>query len=162
LPVRLAAAYADAVSDPQIVGLRHEIALVDVRLSELLARMDTGESSDRWITARAAFQAFQVAYQARDAHGMVDPLTGLEAVLQAGADEAGTWDEIYQAMHLRKRLVDSESNRLKDMGQMISTERMMTFVAAVVATIRDVVKDPVQLATIAAGVQKLVGNGKLG
>jgi hypothetical protein len=157
LPLRLAAAYADAVGDPQIIGLRHEMALVDVRLGERLARLDTGESSGRWITARAAFLAFQVASQGRDAHGMVDPLMRLDALRPAGADEAGTWGEIYQAVPLRKRLVDSESHRLKNMGQMLSTERVMSFVAAAVAPIREVVKDPAQLATIAAEVRSWLG-----
>lgn len=160
LPERLAAKYAEALTDTHLVGLREEIALTDARLGELLEQLDTGESGARWRAARASFAAVQNALATGDRPAQLAALKALGAVLKAGVAESGTWTEIHKTLYLRKQLVDSESNRLKDMHQMMSAERAMTFVAALVASVRQVVTDPAQLAAIAAGIQKLVGDGK--
>jgi hypothetical protein len=65
LPIGLAADYASAAHDPELLALRHELAVVDVRIKDLLSRVDTGESGGLWHHARAAWQTFKHA-QAED------------------------------------------------------------------------------------------------
>src|SRR5918992_3542816 len=50
LPVRMAAKYQEAEHDPELLSLRDQIALVDARLADLLARVDTGESGSLWLS----------------------------------------------------------------------------------------------------------------
>src|SRR5262245_19691930 len=48
LPVQLAARFDEAKADPELLGLRDEIALVDARIADVLERMERGESSKTW------------------------------------------------------------------------------------------------------------------
>src|SRR5688572_15172438 len=44
LPDRLVGRYLQAVSDPELIALHHDIALVDAFISDVLPRLDAGES----------------------------------------------------------------------------------------------------------------------
>src|SRR4051812_49433793 len=66
LPERLAGRYADAISDQKLLELRDEVALMGVRLGELLERVDTGESAQRWKALQAAYTEFQDATRSGD------------------------------------------------------------------------------------------------
>src|SRR5436305_15207335 len=52
LPDRLIGRYEAAQRDPELVAMRDEIALVDVRIGELLSRLDSGESGATWALLR--------------------------------------------------------------------------------------------------------------
>jgi hypothetical protein len=47
LPQRMREAYALAIDDPQLLEQREQIGIIDARLIDLLARVDTGESGRR-------------------------------------------------------------------------------------------------------------------
>ena len=48
LPVRLLERYQASLSDPDLLSMRDDIALVDARMQELLSRVETGESDNLW------------------------------------------------------------------------------------------------------------------
>src|SRR4051794_20502728 len=48
IPTRMAARYQEAQADPELLMLRDEIALLDSRLSDVLSRVDSGESGAVW------------------------------------------------------------------------------------------------------------------
>jgi hypothetical protein len=56
LPVGLTAAYERSREDPELVGLRDELALVDVRINELLERLDADDPSAVWREVYAAIE----------------------------------------------------------------------------------------------------------
>src|SRR5262249_52499599 len=56
LPIRLAADYERAAHDPELLSLRHELAVVEARIIDLLGRVDTGEAGGLWHRARVAWQ----------------------------------------------------------------------------------------------------------
>jgi hypothetical protein len=61
LPTRLAARYAEALSDPQLLELRDEIALVGTRQTELLEQLDSGLSLARLRIAQSAYSDLMAA-----------------------------------------------------------------------------------------------------
>ena len=46
LPTRLAGRYEEARADPELLALRDDIALLDTRVAQTVAALDTGESAD--------------------------------------------------------------------------------------------------------------------
>ena len=58
LPARLAGRYREAQSDPELLALRDEVALVDARLGDVLGRVDSGESGALWKQLSNSWQAF--------------------------------------------------------------------------------------------------------
>src|SRR4051812_28697546 len=48
LPARLLARYQEMTQDAELLALRDEIALIDARISDVLQRVERGESSRIW------------------------------------------------------------------------------------------------------------------
>src|SRR3954451_14863589 len=77
LPTRLLATYSAAQADTELLSLRDDVALLDARLADVLARVDTGESSALWLDLGATLKAFQQASAAGDTAKMREHLTTL-------------------------------------------------------------------------------------
>lgn len=154
LPARLSARYQEAQNDPQLLALRDEVALIDSRLAELLGRVDTGESAQRWKEAQEAFDELRKARTKGDAKEFAAAMDELERALLSGNDY-GLWAEIANAVNLRKQLVESERKRLVEMQQMITSERAMVLLTTVVDIIRSHVTDRNTLTAISAEFRKL-------
>lgn len=154
LPARLAERYQESQTDPQLLALRDEVALVDSRLAELLGRVDTGESRKCWQEAQDAFGELRKARADSNAKGFAAAMAGLESALQIGNDYA-VWDEISATIDLRKRLVESERKRLVEMQNMITSERAMVLLATVADIIRTHVTDRNTLTAISGEFRKL-------
>jgi hypothetical protein len=150
LPTRLAAKYAEALADPDLLALRDEIALIHTRQTELLEHLDTGLALRRWKDAQAAYGEARAAIAGKDSVGFQVAMVALGDALNAGMGDYAIWQEIVEMTEQRRRLVESEHKRLVNMQQMISTERAMALLAVITDTIRRHVSDPSALAAIAA------------
>ena len=56
----------------------------------------------------------------------------------------------------RRRLADSERNRVKDMSMLLSPEQAVLLVATVYGIVADSVDDPVTLAAIGRGLEAIL------
>ena len=125
LPERLRARYEQAESDQELLSLKSEIALTDARLIDLLSRVDTGESGQRWATLKKAHEAFKVSRLEGDVPKMTTALARVEAVITSAVDDQQAWTEIGELIEQRRRLTESEHKRLVALGQMITAEEAM-------------------------------------
>lgn len=155
LPTRLAARYAEALSDPQLLELRDEIALMGTRLGELVERVDSGESAQRWKALQDAYESLQAATRSGNTTAFQVAMAALGRAIDAGGQDYQTWREIAELTEQRRKLVESEHKRLVAMQQMITTERAMTLLAVITDTIRKHVSDPTALAGISADIRQL-------
>jgi hypothetical protein len=156
LPARLASRYQEALTDGALLELREEISLVDARLSDLISRVDSGESGEVWRLLRTMFAEFSKARSAGKIPEMTQALSDIEALIVRGLADYSAWQDISQALEQRRKLVESERKRLVEMQQMITTEQAMILMAAIVDTIRRHVSDTSALAAISADITKLI------
>jgi hypothetical protein len=156
LPAKLLEQYHAAIADETLLELRHEIALVDVRIGEILGKVDTGESGHVWHDLREALRAFVDALSRRDAQRMREPLQRMQDLVSRGAAEYSAWDDVVELLEQRRKLVESERKRLVEMQQMMTNEQAMVLLAVVVDTIRKHVTDRQALAAISADITRLV------
>ncbi len=160
LPIRLAAAYREALADPDLIGLRDEIAVTQARILELFAQLETGDPFTQLSRARQALVRFKQAAASKNQTAVTAAGNDLETAL-SGPDLAAVWTQLHDTIYLKKDLVDSEGKRLKDMHQMLSTERAMTLMAVIIDTIRRHVTDKAALSAISTDFQKLIGPSPL-
>jgi hypothetical protein len=158
LPVRLAAQYQEALADGDLLALRDELALLDTRLNELLERVDSADSEQRWKRARKAL----ADYLGADGAQQQVALQTLEDTMESGAADYAIWTAIQDVIEQRRRVADSERKRLEAMQQMMTTEQAMTLLAAVTDTIRRHVVDRPILAAISADFGRLVAGSARG
>ena len=156
LPGRLLDRYQTAASDSQLLELRQEVALVDARLSDLLQRVDTGESGKLWADVLATWEDMKTAVVARDKKKQQQAAAMLDGLISKGASDYQAWSEIQTVIEQRRKLVESERKRLVEMQQYITSQQAMTLVAAMIGIIKDNVRDRDTLQNISTAVNGLV------
>lgn len=161
LKLRLGERYADAISDPRLLGLRDEVALVDVRIAELLEAIGETGNTRLWKKARADFDAFQAAAgKGKDGVAIArQTLDALDRTLTEGLSTAATWDELAERLDLRRRLVEAETKRQKDLFQMISVDQAVRLMAQLIDEVKARVKDPELLSALSQQFLRIVGAG---
>lgn len=155
IPDRLAARYNEAQNDSQLLELREDIALIDARISDLLVRVDTGESGAAWRRAAEAVQAFKTAQVAGKVPEMHKHLAVLTDTIEGGNGDSEAWAEVYAMLETRRKLVESERKRLVEMQQYISTERAMALIAAITDTVKRHVHDRTALLAISQDIMQI-------
>jgi hypothetical protein len=150
LPSRLAARYTDALSDAKLLELRDEIALVGTRLGELVERIDTGESAQRWRALQTAYTSLQDATRSGDKIAFMAAMGALGSAIESGSQDYTTWREIVELTEARRKLAESERKRLIEAQQMITSEQALVLLAAITGIIRKHVHDQHILAAVSA------------
>ncbi len=156
LPARLAARYQEAQQDGALLELRDEISLVDSRLSDLLSRVDTGESGALWAKLMQARVDLIAAKRANDIQGQGEALTLILDLISQGHADYRAWAEVGGALEQRRKLVESERKRLIEAQQTITTEQAMLFVNAVLSSVRGHISDRVTLSAIQSDIMQLL------
>ena len=156
IPDRLVEKYQESISDPDLLALSAEISLVDARLSDLLSRVDTGESGALWKQAQAAFIDFRSANAAGDQDKMTSALSELNRILNLGVDDYKAWREVGDVIEQRRKLVESERKRRTEMESMITAERQMLLIAGILGVIRENVTDKTTLSNLSTGIRALI------
>lgn len=162
LPARLAGRYEQAVSDPELLALRDDIALLDTRIAQTVSALDTGESKEAWSSLFALWQQLD-----QDMSSLLDDgetpetmertVAAIGETVRAGLSEGYVWSEIRGLLKERAALVAGEQKRLVDMQQYITSEQAMSFVGALMASVRRHVSDPAALTAIAADITRFSG-----
>jgi len=161
LPTRLAATYQEVQRDPDLLALTEEVHLIDARLIDVLGRVETGESGQLWREVRATYQKLSDANNAKDMDAARQALGTLGDLITHGHADWAAWVDVRTLIEQRRKLVESERRRRIDMQQMITAERAMVLLAAVVDTVRRHVHDDAALAGISADLEKLVAHASV-
>lgn len=158
LPARLQDRYQASLTDTELLNNREEISLVDSRISDLLARVDTGESGERWEQVKKAFQAWRKAPLTEQAKAEME----LEAAILAGVSDHQAWRELGEQIDRRAALAEKEKKRLLDLQQYVTVDKLMGAVALLVDVVKRHVSDRNALAAIAADIRAVLHAGPAG
>jgi len=156
LPSRLSGQYESAKNDPALLELREDIALIDSRLSDLLQRVETGESGQVWKELGDAYRDLQDAMHAKNTVKTGEALQLIYALIVRGNDDYRAWTEIHEVIEQRRRLVESERKRIVEARQTLTVEQAMLMISALTDIIRTHVTDRKILAAISGDINKLV------
>lgn len=155
LPTRMSERYQQALTDPDLLAMREEVALIDSRLSDVLGRVDTGESGHVWAALQKAWKMYRTGPPDKrmEAEGQISDL------ITAGASDYEAWEEVRSLVDQRSRVVGSERQRMVQLQQMLSIDQAMTLMAAIADSVRKHVSDRDALAAISADLGRLVSLG---
>ncbi len=144
VPAHMQAGYDQAITDPNLLSLKHDIALLDTRRDEILQQLSTGQTWSK---------VTELAYQVQND---LDALPMLLDAIAEGSKEQSVWAEWSSLAEQRRKHVDSERARLKDLNAMVSVEQVMILAASFAALVKKYVSDPVALRGISEGLIKLL------
>ncbi len=115
LPKRWLERYEAALANPDLLALKDEIALIDLRIADLVEGATTPEK------------------------------------------QAAVWPDLLAAIERRRRLTETEQQRLLAMQQAVTGEQAMIFVQAVASIVAEEVTDPAVRQAIARRLRDLAG-----
>ena len=161
LPTNLQERYEQSLNDPDILSSRNEIALIDVRLADVIESLqESSQSSSRlWNDLNGEVQKFKKLvrkFKGIPPQEIVMNFLGLiTEAIEVGSTSSELWGEIRSLVNDRKKLAESERRRLVEMHQMVTTEEALSMQRAIIEIIRNHVKEPTVLRAIAEDVKKL-------
>jgi hypothetical protein len=155
MPERLLERYHEAVSDPQLLELDHEIALVDTRLADLLTRVDTGEAAKNWKEAREINDEIKEALLNENYGAVVIACSALDRLISPALNDYEAWNQLSALLDQRRKLVESQRKRMIEQQQFVTVEQALLLVTALVDSVKRNVADPKALQAISIDVARL-------
>lgn len=146
IPSRMAARYQEAQDDPELLAMREEVRLLDARLLDVLSRVDTGESGKIWAELQKAWRTYRTGPPEK----RMEAEAAISDLISDGASDYEAWEDVRSLIDQRSRLVAGERQRLVQMQQFITAEKAMNLVGAVMASVRQHVRDRAVLSAIAS------------
>lgn len=141
LPGRLLDQYQQALDDKELLAVREEIALLESRLTDLLKRVDSGESGKIWQELQKANADLKKAMFENDQDKTAVALFEMNNLITRGHSDYATWGEIQSLTEQLRRLKESERKRLVDMQNMITAEQAILYSKALASAVRERILD---------------------
>ena len=158
LPARMQAAYEDALNDPQLMDLKRSVAVIDLRLIDLLGRVDSGESGAVWRAIEKAFGELRDA-TARGKDGVADfniAMAHLGAAIHRGHDDYQAWGEIQRLLDDRRKHVETQQ-RIETAGEKsVPATEVVTLIGAILAVAQEAIKDSDDRKRFVQGLEPLI------
>lgn len=129
IPARLAEKYAESLADPDLLQFKHDAALLQTRLHELL---ESGESELLWSKAQGAFRDLRQALAAGDTAGISASLAALDSLINRGMADALRWADIYRVVEQAGKTKEREHKRLVQM-ELVSTNEQVLAMLGIIA-----------------------------
>lgn len=159
LPARIVSNYGAALSDPELLSLSDEIALIDARITDLLSRVDTGEAGQHWRDIRAQYELLVESIRAKNAEDINRYIGRLGSSIRAGHSDYAAWGEIVSLTDSRRKLVESQRKLLLEKQQLITSEEATVLMTSLALAVKENVRDPAVLAKIQTAFIRLSGGG---
>lgn len=158
MPARLRETYEAGLKDPSLVEMRADIALLDARLADVLTRVDTGESGAIWQALRDAQREADRATRAKDTGALQAALDDIRELIVRGHGDWAAWGDVRSIIEQRRKLSESERKREVEAKQVISSERAMALITAVIDSVERNVTDRKALTRISHDVSAILNN----
>lgn len=153
VPKNLFAKWESARSDPELLSLQNDAALLSTRTAELLENLESNPPP--WIEAEKMMQEVEKASTLTDKH---DKLKELKRIILDGAAASSqylaSWRELREVAIEKSRLTVAELKRMKTLSEYMSGKDARALVASVLGAVKENVKDPSVLLKINASIQR--------
>lgn len=157
LPTRLAEKYSEAIGDPELLSVREDVALLDSRISDVMASASNQESGELWNNLKEALRDYDKA-NGKDAEvTRSEAFSKIRWLIREGYAEWQSWKDIRFMLQERMRLVESERKRLVEMQQMLTTEDALLLIGRLGGILKQHITDRDTLAAIAKEIRTLTG-----
>lgn len=132
---RLASKYLEMTTDGRILSNRQSIEIIRTRVFNLLDRIDKNEAPERLNNLRELWEKHKV-FQIAGMHierQKVD--ADIDAEFEAAYHDYMAWTQMFEALDLDRKMVESEVKIAKDLKAMLTAEDAYEFGAKLLASI---------------------------
>lgn len=154
LPDNLAAKYEEGRRDPELLGLREEVAVMTARFKTLLSQLVCAESGVAWRALHHQCRKMNAASKRSDLCSMRVAAQQIGRIIERGAQDELTWRELDRTAVRIQRLSEAERRRQVEIGQTLRVEEAMTLAAALLEALHRAVDEQCADTNVADAVMK--------
>lgn len=139
LPSGMFGRFKEALGDPALLALDKDVAIVEVRLAELLQA--AGEPGADWKAIVEWKDKLEAARKGNDTAALGEALTGLVASITHGNADRERWEEVGEKIELRRKLIDSIHKHEVQAREVLTLEKAMALFTALSHVVRQNVQE---------------------
>lgn len=158
LPTRYIQDFEELIQDPNLLSLRTEMALLDVRMGELLQRLDTTDSAAAWNRVAVATSMLAKMVSDGDLGGVADVVGLLRDAVDNHRDDSETWREIVMFIDQRRRVADVERRRIEAAKKYLTLQEANAMMAYFVSSVMKHCSSPQERARISEDLRIFAGS----
>lgn len=159
LPKDLIARFEAALADPSLISMKQDLALLHLRIEELIQRLSTGEHGTIWSDLKYWYDRFLVAMRKGEQEDAGIAIHQLGQVIEKGVSVEAAWSELFDSIERKTVVAGREWKRMADLQHLMSAEEAMALVTSIMASVRTHVSSAQEKALIAADLAGLLGVG---
>ncbi len=148
--------FKETLNDPEFAGSRDDIAILTVRVKELIKRLGTGESGSLWNALKSAFTELEAGIESSDSEVMNAALITLRRLINAGVASEQSWNELGEAIDRKTNIAAKEWKRQVDLKRVMTEEQAMALFVELVEIVKREVRDQKTMVRIADRVAELI------
>lgn len=138
---RLASKYREVQTNGSVLSNRAAIDIVDTRIRQLLERVDVDEAPDRVAKLYTLWQELRDAEKLGKSDDVFSLKAQLEAAFEAVYHDYKAWEQVFSALDVRRKMVESEMKVLKEIKAIITAEDAYELAAKLLAASMNVIGD---------------------
>lgn len=158
LPTRYLQDYEDSLNDPNLLSMRREMALLDVRLGELLKRLETSDAPQAWNKISVATAMMDKAIHDNKFDELPTILRMLRDAVMAHREDSESWREIVALIDNRRKVADVERRRVEAAKKYLTLQEANTMMAYFVASVMKNVTNPAERSRISEDLRVFAGS----
>jgi len=157
LPQNLAARYEEVLSDPELISVKDQIAVLDSLLSEKLEGLaDSNTHATLWSEASRAFADLKRAINERHPETIRKAISALGATLSNGLGRVRAEQSAREIIQEQAKLATVESKRLAQMEANITAKEAVQFITALMGIINEEITEHATRTRIAQKFESLM------
>ncbi len=149
--------YDEIGSDPELLNLTDHIALLQVRQSELIERLEPYDSEAAWKRVEDAWERMRRMLDSKDKELRRSAEWAMTEAIEMGADDWEAWDGIIKITESIRKSSESEQKRRVAMGALLTIDDAVLQYNVLMDAIHSHVNDPAVLAAISEDFARNVG-----
>ena len=154
---RLAAKFNQVQKDGRILSNRKSIDVVDVRITQLLERIDVNDAPDRLARLYQLWNEYSDSLNAGRTTEAMQKRGALDDEFEKANTDYAAWRQMFDALDLRRKMVESEVKVLKEIHAIMTAEDAYELTAKLLAAVMRVVDDPKKMKQVQYEFTSIIG-----
>lgn len=137
LPTDLRKRYEASKRDPELLTHEPEIRLLDVHLHALVNDVVNARPKDNSAELRVLWTEMEKAQSAGDMPLMKAKLDEVGRIIMEENHEKQNWEEVREVLELRRKVLESETKRIKETSHSMGAEQLLAIIEYIVDVLRE-------------------------
>lgn len=133
--VRLAAKYNEMTKNGRILSNRHSLDIVRTRIQDLLERIDQNQAPDRLYKLKKLWDRLKEQRTAGQNVEAVLTQQQIDAEFEAAYHDYAAWEQMFQALDLDRKMVESEVKIAKEINAILTAEEAYELTAKLLGAV---------------------------